>query len=222
MDKVLNLSFDRSAAKYIEIVSKAYPAFVSDRLGKEFIMSSAIKPLNPDWQICGLAVTSKGPDLTVRRAAIDTMRQNDVLVVSAGGSSDWASFGDGTAAKIHARGGQAAVIDGSTRDSRFLRKMNFPTFCINTTARNYYYPHGMDNGAVNVGVVVGGVHVNPGDIIFGDQDGVVVIPKERAAEIANRIEKDLPSEIAERLSITPNFLNNVKDLLIEKGYRINE
>ena len=220
--KIINLSFDRSAAQYVADIESAYVAFISDRIGKHYLLDSAIKPLEPTDRICGIAVTSLGTDLTVRRAAIDTMEAGDILVVAAGGVSDWACFGDGTAQKILARGGLAAVIDGCTRDSPGLVRMGFPTFCRGATARNYYYPHGIEAGGVNVPVSIGNVWIEPGDIIFGDRDGVVVIPQRIAASIAEIVPKDLEAERNVRAEISPGFKSDVNDELVANGYVIRK
>ncbi|WP_417682924.1 RraA family protein [Roseibium sp.] len=219
-EKVVNLTVDRSAAQYIAVIEKAYVAFVSDRIGKHYLIDSAIKPLEPTDRLCGIAVTSLGTDLTVRRAAIDTMEAGDVLVVAAGGSSDWTCFGDGTAQKIVARGGIAAVIDGCTRDSPGLVRMGFPTFCRGATAKNYYYPHAIKAGGVNVPVSIGNVSINPGDIVFGDRDGVVAIPRALAPRIAELVSADLEAERTLRAGVGPGFRSNAHDELVANGYVI--
>jgi 4-hydroxy-4-methyl-2-oxoglutarate aldolase len=99
--------------------------------------------------------------------AIDLALPGDVLVVAAGGVTDYACFGDGTAQRMMLKGMAGAVVDGSTRDARFLRQLAFPTFVRGVTPRNYHYPVSAEYGAVNVSVVCGGVLVEPGDVILG-------------------------------------------------------
>lgn len=221
-EKVINLSVDRSAAQYIADIEQAYVAFVSDRIGRHYLLDPAIKPLEPTDKICGTAVTSLGTDLTVRRAAIDTMGPGDVLVVAAGGSGDWACFGDETAQKIVSRGGVAAIIDGCTRNSPGLVRMGFPTFCRGTAAHNYYYPHAIGSGSVNVPVSIGNVWIKPGDLIFGDRDGIVVIPSELAAKVAEIVPEDLEAERKLRAGVGLGFKSNVNDELVARGYVIRD
>lgn len=89
----------RPSKEIIEAFKACYTAFASDYLGKFSVLNHHIQPLSSGMRICGPAVTSLGPDLTVRRMAIDLAEPGDVLVVAAGGVVDYACFGDGTARK---------------------------------------------------------------------------------------------------------------------------
>ena len=160
----------------IEAIATAYSGFILDRMGKVGAVDGGIKPLSPGMRICGPAITCLGPDLSLRRAAIDLADPNDVLVVAAGGSSI-ACFGDGTARRMLLKNLQGVVLDAPTRDSAALRSLKFSTFSRGESPRNHHYPFESGKGAVNVPVIVGGVLINPGDVIFGDDDGVVVVPR---------------------------------------------
>jgi 4-hydroxy-4-methyl-2-oxoglutarate aldolase len=161
-----------------------YSAIVLDAMGKYNIADVDLGPLNPGMRVVGPAVTSLGPDLTVRRMVIDLAQPGDVLVVDAAG----------------------------------LRALAFPTFCRGVTARNYHYPAGGDHGAVNVPVVVGGVLVEPGDLVVADDDGVVFVPRVLAADIADIVEPKLAAERQLRDSWTtyPSF--DVADELRRRRY----
>lgn len=89
---------------------------------------------------------------------------------------------------------QGAVIDGSTRDAGGIRALGFPTFVKGITPRNYHYPVSPEYGSVNVPVVCGGVLINPGDLIIGDDDGVIVIPIDETERLNQIIPESLRKE----------------------------
>ena len=195
-----------------------YTGIVLDQLDKRGAMTHEISPLSPGMRLCGPAVTSQGPDLTVRRMAIDLAQPGDVLVVAAGGITDRACFGDGTAKRMTMKQLAGAVVDGSVRDAAGLRELGFPTFCRGITPRNYHYPAEGDQGAVNVPVVVGGVVVEPGDLVLGDDDGVVVVPRLLAPQIQDVVAEKLAAERAVRSGWTEYEPFGVWPDLEQRGY----
>lgn len=210
--------FERPDRSVVEALSKAYSGFILDRMGKYGAMHIDIKPLDPAMTVCGTATTSLGPDLSLRRMAIDLAQHGDVLVVAACGTKDYACFGDGTALKMKLKGMAGAVIDGATRDSGRIIQLGFPTFAKGATPRNYHYPVDLDYGAVNVPVVCGGVLVNPGDIIFGDADGIIVIPKEMATQLAATIVSAVEDEAKMREAMKTYIPFDLEKELQERGY----
>lgn len=209
---------ERVDEEVLAVFRDCYTAFALDYLGKLGAMSVNLSPLSPGMRMCGAAVTSLGPDLSVRRMAIDLARPGDVLVVAAGGVTEYACFGDGTARRMQVKGLAGAVIDGSTRDAAGIRALGFPTFTRGITPRNYHYPVSPEYGAVNVPVVCAGVVVNPGDIVLGDDDGVVVVPRQVAAELSAKISVTLAQEREERARMTEFVPFNLKDELLARGY----
>ena len=132
-----------------------------------------------------------GPALTVRTypgdwakpvEAIDKAEPGDVLVIDAGGVGHalWGELATNSAIQ---RGLAGAVIFGAARDSGDIRELGFPLFCslVTPTAGE---PKGF--GEIGVPVRIAGIRVSPGDWIVGDDDGVCVIPREKAVEITNR------------------------------------
>ena len=206
----------------MQAFSTFYTGIVLDHLGKFGAMSVDIAPLAPGMKVCGPATTTLGPDLSLRRAAIDLAHPGDVLVVAAGGVRDYACFGDGTGKRMQVKGMAGAVIDGSTRDAAGLRELGFPTFCRGVTPRNYFYPVEHSFGAVNIAVTVGGQQVEPGDLIVGDDDGVVVVPRQQAEELAPIIAAQLASERKERADWGEYPAFDVMAELKERGYSIED
>lgn len=185
---------DRPPAAVVEAFRGFYTGIVSDTLGKLGPMHHEIKPVAPGMKLCGPAVTCLGTDQTVRKLAMGIAEPGDVVVVAAGGVKEYACFGDMSATFLHARGVAGIVIDGATRDVAGIKQLGFPTFARAVTPRNYHYPAGGDHGAINVSVVCGGMLVNPGDIILGDDDGVIVVSKDVAEELARAVRSRLDVE----------------------------
>lgn len=209
---------DRPDPEVVKRFSDLYTGIVLDQVGKRGAMSAQLGPISPGMRVCGPAVTSAGPDLTVRRMAIDLAEPGDVLVVAAGGIEDRACFGDGTAKRMMMKGLAGAVVDGSVRDAGGLRALGFPTFCRGITPRNYHYPEEGAEGAVNVPVICAGVLVEPGDLVLGDDDGVVVVPRTLAADVQAEAQAKLEAEREVRESWTRYESFNVARELAARGY----
>ncbi|MCY4035051.1 MAG: RraA family protein [Hyphomicrobiales bacterium] len=145
-------------------------------------MDAAIRQLYPEAKVAGYAATAKvgyGQNGGIHRAA-HKIRPGEVLVVDAEGSRDFGHFGDLLATCCQTRGAIGVVIDGSVRDTVELKKMKFPVFA---TGTNPTRASRSETGEIDIEVKVGGTSVRPGDIIVGDEDGVIVIP----VDIAERL-----------------------------------
>ena len=152
--------------------------------------------------------------------AADLAEPGDVIVLAAGGLNERACFGDMTATCWKSKGIEGVVVDGAARDVARLRTLAFPVFARGVTPRNFHYPAGLDHGAVNVPVVCAGVLVEPGDIVIGDDDGVVVVPQRIATEIIEAASNYLEGENAGRALFGQQYVSfGVKGELEERGYR---
>ncbi|MCL6650286.1 MAG: RraA family protein [Chloroflexi bacterium] len=151
------------------------------------VMDPAIQPLDPTWRMMGPAFTValEEPDAGLPMLAMDLMEPGDVLVIAAGGKMDTLCFGGGMASTGVQRGLAGAVIDGACSDYLFIREKGFPVFCRGPVACHSVRYLG---GSINVPVVCGGVIVRPGDVVVGSGDGVVVVPKEQIAWVAQELE----------------------------------
>ena len=143
--------------------------------------------------MAGTAVTARsrgGDNLTFLRA-LEFCRPGDVLLVDAGGDIANAVIGGILtfyAAKIGLAG---VVIDGALRDVAEIRSREFPVYARGVTHRG---PYKDGPGEINVPIQVGGMVVNPGDIVVGDQDGLLAIPPEDAAELITKARAVLEAE----------------------------
>jgi 4-hydroxy-4-methyl-2-oxoglutarate aldolase len=144
-------------------------------IGRQCLMQPQMRALFPTARICGQAITSfnfPGDNLMLH-AAFRVAEPGDILVLTNGGSPQGALWGEIATyySRIRKLGG--AVIDGATRDTLQIAEMLFPVFASSVSVS---YPGKRGPGAVNVPVVAAGATVNPGDLIVGDADGVIVIP----------------------------------------------
>ncbi|MCK6424742.1 MAG: 4-carboxy-4-hydroxy-2-oxoadipate aldolase/oxaloacetate decarboxylase [Burkholderiaceae bacterium] len=163
--------------------------------GKIGALPSALRPIAPGMRVCGPALTvhSPGGDNLWLHRALDVARPGDVMVVYASGVYEHGYWGEIMATMAQARGVAGLVIDGGVRDSTLLAEMGFPVFarglCIRGTGKDFGA-----TGWINHPIRLGEVTVDGGDLIVGDADGVVAIPRARAAEV---IEKSIQREADE-------------------------
>ncbi len=135
------------------------------------VVSAAIRPVRPGVRLLGRAVTAQAnADLMSVIAALEQAGAGDVLVVEAG-SPDWAVAGELFATEAGRRGLAGIVIDGLCRDTPTLRTLELPVFARGATPRAC---PARKLPVTQVPVSVGGVVINPGDLLLGDDDGIVV------------------------------------------------
>ncbi|MHB1931923.1 MAG: 3-hexulose-6-phosphate synthase [Thermoplasmata archaeon] len=158
---------------------------VTDAMQRQGAMHGLLPRLaNPNVRVAGPAVTvlTRDGDWAKPVEAIDRAGEGDVIVVDAGGGTT-AIWGELASWSAHMRKVAAVVIDGAARDIDAILELGFPVFS-RSVSPNAGEPKG--HGEIGTEVVVGGVRVRPGDWIVGDASGIVVVPRERAQEIANR------------------------------------
>ena len=177
----------------IHELSNFSTATIHEALGKAGNLPSAIKPIARGMKVCGPAYTvqTMACDNKIIHRAYANAASGDVLVVHCSDYYEAGYWGDLMSLGAKTKGIAGLVIDACVRDADDIEAMNFPVFsrglCIRGTSS-------MESGTLNKSIVIGGVTINPGDIIVGDRDGVVVVPKELLAET---IEKAKAREIRE-------------------------
>lgn len=158
------------------------PAVVSDCMNRTQVMAGAIKPVAEGMRVLGQArtVTCMVGDNSAAHVAIGMLEPRQILVIDAGGFEDTAIWGGiMTRAAVERKIG-GLVVDGAVRDVAEIREFKFPTF---TRAIVPAGPHKGFGGIIDGPIACGGCPVKSGDIIIGDDDGVCVVPLERADEI---------------------------------------
>jgi 4-hydroxy-4-methyl-2-oxoglutarate aldolase len=170
--------------------------------GRIGVLPSAIKPVAPGMRVCGPAVTvhSPGGDNLWLHRAIYVAQPGDVLVVHVGDAHDFGYWGEIMSCAAQARGLAGLVIDGCVRDGAVLAQAGPPVFarglCIRGTGKDF-----VARGWINHPTLFDDLTVHAGDLVVGDADGVVVVPRERAAQVvaAAREREDKEAAVLERL-----------------------
>lgn len=175
-------------------------AHVSDSMNRLFAAGAGLRPLHRAKKMVGNALTVRvrpGDNLMVHKA-IDIARPRDVIVVDAGGELSHAIIGEMMMRHAERRGVAGLVIHGAIRDLGTIAADSYPVYAAGVTHRG---PYKDGPGEINVPVSIGGMVVRPGDIVVGDEDGVVAVPLdevegvlERAAAIRTREDRTM-SEI---------------------------
>ena len=191
----INRNVERVSPELVEAAAKFQAAILADVAGRRGTLNGRVKPLAPTMKVAGPAVTVEvrpGDNLAIH-AALAVAKPGDVIVVDGKGDVSCALIGEIMATQAHATGIAGFVIDAAVRDSHELAQGEFPVF---SAGLNPCGPTKSVAGRVNSPVSVAGASVNPGDLIVGDADGVVVIPKNDVARIVELAQKKLDAETA--------------------------
>lgn len=186
---------DRPSKELIQQFSKHDTAKVGDVMARHGVMNYEIKPISPEMRLVGSALTilTRPGDTLFIQKAIDLTQPGDIIVIDAGGYKDVAAIGEILSYFFKLKGAAGIICDGAVRDSQGIIDTGPPTFarsvCIKLSGS-------AGPGAINTPIQCGGVLVHPGDIILGDRDGVVVIPKADAQRVLKLADKRLEHELA--------------------------
>lgn len=163
-------------------------SLVSDNLDRA-VGATGILPFSKNATLLGYAMTVKtrAGDNKMIHEALDVIERGQVLVVDGGGDLSQALIGEIIVAKAIFKGVAGIVLDGAVRDVAAIRNSELPCFA---KGINHKGPYKNGPGAINVQISIGGMVVNPGDLIIGDDDGVLAVHPDIAREI-------LPSVLAQ-------------------------
>jgi 4-hydroxy-4-methyl-2-oxoglutarate aldolase len=195
---------------------RLYTAVVSDVLDRQGLleqaMSARIRPLEPRMRLVGRAHTVLTADIYQRPAnpyereiaSVDSLKPGDVMVAATNGSERTCLWGELLSTAARARGAAGALIDGHTRDVARILEMGFPLFCtgfrpVDSSSRSIVVDY-------DCPVLCGGVMVSPGDVIFADIDGVVVIPQDRLEETVQAALEKVQAENSSRQMLEEGYL----------------
>jgi len=176
-------NIERPEAAAVKLLGELGVATVHEAQGRRGLMKPYLRPVYAAAKASGPAVTvlcHPGDNLMIH-AAVEVCRPGDVMVVAVVAESTDGMFGELLATSLRAHGVAGLVIDAGTRDVEDITAMNFPVWSRAISAQGTVKE---TPGSVNVDVVCAGAIVHPGDVIVGDADGVVVVPRAHAAQIA--------------------------------------
>lgn len=182
---------------------------VSDQMNRLYTMVPAIHAITgPELRILGPACTVKcfpGDNLMVHKS-LDIARPGDVLVIDASSSSLTAVAGDLISTKARHRGIKGFVVDGLVRDvPQIVALGDFPVFARGMTPIG---PLHRGPGEINYPVSAGGIVVNPGDVVLGDANGVVIVPRGIAEDLLNRLRARSEAEAEYSAAVARGDFNN--------------
>jgi 4-hydroxy-4-methyl-2-oxoglutarate aldolase len=195
----IRAGIQRPDAALIEAARGLPAATLHEAGGRIGVLPSAIRPVSPSFRICGPAVTvhSSGGDNLWLHRAIYVAQPGDVLVVHVSGAYDFGYWGEIMSCAAKTRGLEGLVIDGCVRDGAVLAEFGLPVFarglCIRGTGKDFGA-----RGWINFPTLFDDLVVNPGDLIIGDADGVVAIPRDLAADVVAAAQQREAREAATR------------------------
>jgi len=220
MKPVVVRTIARAQADTISRLGTMGVATVHEAQGRSGLLQPYMRPIDPAARVAGSAVTvlcAPGDNLMIH-AAIAVVQPGDVLVVATTSESTDGMFGELLAESCRAYGVAGLVIDAGVRDTADLTTMAFPVWSRAVSAQGTVKA---TPGSVNVPIVCAGASVHPGDVVIGDRDGVVIVPREHADATLAAAEARVAKEEATRQRLKAGELGldiyGLRALLAERG-----
>lgn len=213
-------NIQRADGAVIAQLAAAGTATVHEAQGRSGLLQPYMRPIYAGAAIGGSAVTvlAHPGDNWMLHAAIELCQPGDVMVVACSAPNTDGMFGELLATSMRARGIAGLVIDAGCRDVQALKDMQFPVWSKAISAKGTIKA---TPGSVNLPVVCAGAMVSAGDVVVADDDGIVVVPRRRAAEVAYACEARLQKEAMNRKRLAAGELGldiyGMRDKLREAG-----
>ncbi|MFE5917266.1 4-carboxy-4-hydroxy-2-oxoadipate aldolase/oxaloacetate decarboxylase [Streptomyces sp. NPDC056468] len=220
MSGVIVTNPPKAELKDVDALAGFGVATVSEAMGRTGLLGTSIRPVQQGVRVAGTAVTvlSRPGDNLMIHAAVEQCGEADILVVTTISPCTDGLFGELFATALQQRGARGVVLNTGIRDTQELRDMGFAAWSRAVSSRGTVKATG---GSVNVPIAIDGQVVRPGDVILADDDGVVVVPRERARGTVAKAEAREAKEAATRAAFLDGQLGldryGLRETLVRLG-----